>query len=145
MDSTVHPLMKETLAFFTGLTKLEVILIRDSYDALQEFLDALKKRKRDSTRYFPALKSIELEDIDFDEDLEDLADHNVYTLISSLKKREKIHPTISQFAIRSCINFTKRHWEDISCALPERVEKEWDGWEEIRDSLLDSDSDYSYY
>lgn len=62
------------------------------------------------------------------------SDDNVYALVSSLKKRGKIYPAINQFTIRAYIDSTKGHWQDLSRALPARVEKEWDEWEDIRET-----------
>ncbi|KAJ2921808.1 hypothetical protein H1R20_g15288, partial [Candolleomyces eurysporus] len=127
----------ELLALFKDLTKLDKIAVWKSYDTLSKFFKTLKK-KHEHAPSFPALHSIDLHGIDFDEDRTGDSIKAVLPLIFALKSREKSHPTIKQFTMTQCINFLEDHWEALCEVLPEETEKYWD---EVEDIVEQSDDD----
>jgi hypothetical protein len=132
---------KEIMALFKGLTKLSKIAIWKSYDALSHFLKALKKKKEHAPS-FPALRSIDLHGIDFDEDRIGDSFEAVLALVTALKNWEMSHPTIKQFTMTQCINFMEDHWEVLHKALPEEIEMYWDEVEDMVGLSDEEEEDY---
>jgi hypothetical protein len=121
----------EAFALFKDLTKLDAIVISTNYYNLTRFLQALKKEGASpGTPSFPALSSIRLHFIDFDELQVGNANTAVCNLIKDLKHREESCP-ISELSITQCINFSMAHWEALSGSLQEDVEVNWDEDENI--------------
>jgi hypothetical protein len=127
-----------TLALFKDLTKLDRIAIGKSHEALSNFLRNLKKKK-DRALSFPSLRSLELHDIDFDEDLLGESNSAVRALGAALKSRKKYRPAIEQFRMTECTNFREKHWEFLRKALSGELEMHWD---EIEKIVEPSDSDW---
>ncbi|RXW19841.1 hypothetical protein EST38_g6004 [Candolleomyces aberdarensis] len=128
-------LTKNVLELVKDLTKLDKIAIWKSHDALSEFLEIL----RDHALAFPSLRSIELYDIDFDEELTGYPDTAIRALAAALKSWKKFRPTIDRFAMTECINFVEEHWEVLRAALPKEVEMYWDESEYIVDPSEDEE------
>ncbi|KAJ2935905.1 hypothetical protein H1R20_g1188, partial [Candolleomyces eurysporus] len=126
-------LVKDVLALVKDLPKLDKIAICRSHDALSEFLGILKEIK-DHALAFPSLRSIELQDIDFDEGLTGNSDTAIGVLADALRSWKKFHPTIERFAMTVCTNFVEEDWEVLQAALPKEVEMNWDGYEYIVDT-----------
>ncbi|KAJ2914472.1 hypothetical protein MD484_g5944, partial [Candolleomyces efflorescens] len=137
---------KKTMQLFKHLTKLEKIAIWNSYDALSEFLKALKQ-KEGRAPSFPALRSIDLHSIDFDENLEYYGDSSetVLSLITALKNRQLSHPSIKQITMTECINFLHHHWQLLREALPKEVEVYWDEVEHMTGLSSDSEEEEEEY
>ncbi|RXW16434.1 hypothetical protein EST38_g9423 [Candolleomyces aberdarensis] len=130
-------LTTELFALFKDLTKLDKIAIWKSYDRLSEFLETLRM-KEEHAPSFPALRSINMHGIDFDEDRTGDSITAVLPLYFALKSHEESHPTIKQFKMTQCTNFLEDHWEALCEALSEEVEKYWD---EVEDIVEPSDED----
>ncbi|RXW12907.1 hypothetical protein EST38_g12948 [Candolleomyces aberdarensis] len=139
-------LSKALVAFFKDLAKLDKIAIWEHYGSLETFLDVLKKEK-DEALSFPALRSLALHHIDFDDHQGGREDEAVDALVDALKNRATPHATIEELRMTQCTNFHRGHWETLCLALPE-VEMYWDEQEEFPDFIDDDDeedgSDYSY-
>ncbi|KAJ2924179.1 hypothetical protein H1R20_g12914, partial [Candolleomyces eurysporus] len=133
-------LTNDMVALVKDLTKLDKIAIWHSHDALSKFLAILKKKK-DHALAFPSLQSIELHDIDFDEELTGDSDPAVRALAAVLKSRKKVRPTIKRFAMTQCVNFVEEDWEVLQAALPKQAESYWDEYEYIVDPSEDEDED----
>ncbi|KAJ2929540.1 hypothetical protein H1R20_g7566, partial [Candolleomyces eurysporus] len=122
----------ETFELFKGLTKLDKLAIWYSHDALSNFLEVSKKTKDDDDPPFPALRSLQLHGVDFDEDLTGKVFKAVDALGTALDDRHEYHPSIERLIIERCTNFDEGHWEQLSCTLPEEVRLVWDEVEDIR-------------
>ncbi|RXW11600.1 hypothetical protein EST38_g14255 [Candolleomyces aberdarensis] len=138
-----HDILEEdALTLFKNMTKLDTITICGNYETLSKFLDEFQKQGSDTiSPSFPALRSVHLHKIDFEESRTGEADDAVRAIITALEDRKASHP-IEQLTISKCINFSKAHWKDLrASSIFEYVEMDWDEDEDIRE---DEDSDYDY-
>ncbi|RXW19997.1 hypothetical protein EST38_g5866 [Candolleomyces aberdarensis] len=121
------------MALFKNLSKLEKIAIWRNHETLSKFLKALKEDGASpGAPSFPALRSVELQDIDFDEERTGGADDAVRTLITAFEHREAYEP-IEQVVVTRCINFSWAHWENLSNSLSEKANMHWDKEEDMRE------------
>ncbi|RXW19996.1 hypothetical protein EST38_g5867 [Candolleomyces aberdarensis] len=142
--SSCYGLEDYVLALFMNLIKLNTISISDNYGTFTNFFKVFQKQGSDTTSpSFPALRSVHLNNIDFDGSRAGRADDAVRTLITAFEDRKSSHP-IRQLTISNCINFSEAHWKDLrASSISEDVDMEWDEYEDIR-QYSDYD-DYDYY
>ncbi|KAJ2928775.1 hypothetical protein H1R20_g8218, partial [Candolleomyces eurysporus] len=141
-----HDVLEEdALALFKNLTNLDTITICGNYGTLSKFLKEFQQQGSDaSSPSFPALRSVHLREIDFDESRTGKADNAVRALITAFEDREASHP-IERLTITQCVNFSEAHWRDLcTSSIPEDVDMDWDEDEDIRQSEEDIDYNYTY-
>ncbi|KAJ2928744.1 hypothetical protein H1R20_g8216, partial [Candolleomyces eurysporus] len=142
--ASTHNITEEALNLFKDLAKLDTITISLNHKNLSSFLKALKKDGAiPGTPSFPALRTVRLRYIDFDEEQTWDADNAVRDLIKALDHREGSCP-VRTLSITECTNFSEAHWENLRGSLPEELEMDWDEDEDIREPSEDDEFESDY-